>query len=116
MCDIVDGYGSVFDGLGDLMDNSRGWGWELLLVTCGLGPKVSEEVLSKQRKEERAGLTLSPVTGFLSSSSAVLSISFPPSVPDPWAPGSGQLSSLPLVPGNSVCFLFFTSDPPLLEG
>lgn len=32
------------------------------MVTCGLGPKGLEEVLSKQRKEEWAGLTLSPVT------------------------------------------------------
>lgn len=62
MCEVVGGYGSVFDGVRDQMDNSRGWGWGLLLVTCGSGPKVSEEVLSKQRKEERAGLTLSPVT------------------------------------------------------
>lgn len=70
-----------------------------MLVTCGLGPKVWEEELSKQRKEEQAGLTLSPVPGFLSCR-LHHAISFPPSVPDPWA--AGQFSSLSLVPGDQA--------------
>lgn len=72
-----------------------------MLVTCEVGPKVWEEALSKQRKEEQAGLTLSPVP-WLPELSCRLhnAISFPPSVPDPWA--AGQLSSLSLVPGNQA--------------
>lgn len=82
-------------GVRDQMVDSLGVG--PLLVTCGSRPKVWEEVLSKQRKEEGAGLTLSPVSGFLSCRLRS-AISFPPSLPDPWAPG--QLSSLSLVPGD----------------
>lgn len=48
-----------------------------MLVTCGVGPKVWEEALSKQRKEEQAGLTLSPVPRLpeLSCGSTTLSAS-----------------------------------------
>lgn len=46
-----------------------------MLVTCGLGPKVWEEALSRPRKEEQAGLTLSPVPGFLSCRLRTLSAS-----------------------------------------